>query len=228
MSEDPAMLPRLPAALLVLAIAAAAGVSTAGAATYGSNLRRAPNLTFGCEAALVRDVLTGAPTIAPSGQRTCTYRSLGVLGRIGIGSLVPSNGRITRVAVRSGRNPAPLRLTILESSGGGGQEGSCCTALKFGPRFKPRANAITRVNVNMRVHRIIDTGSGLVSTDVVAFSAVGPGSLPLRATSAAGQFTVGQPIASYWYPLTGVGQPRVEAYTMPGLELLFQWEFTRR
>jgi hypothetical protein len=227
MREDPAMLERLPAALLVLAVATAAGAGTADAATYGSNLRGAPNLSFGCESALVRDVLTGGPTIAPSGQRTCTYRSLGVLGRIGIGSLVPSNGRITRVAVRSGRNPAPLRLTILESSGGG-QEGSCCTALKFGPRFTPRANAITRVNVNMRVHRIIDTRSGLVSTDVVALSAVGPGSLPLRATGAAGEFTVGQPITSFWYPLTRVGEPRVEAYTMPGLELLFQWTFTRR
>jgi hypothetical protein len=228
MREDRAMLGRLPAAFVVLAVATAAGAATAEAATYGSNLRRAPNLSFGCESALVRDVLTGAPTIAPSGQRTCTYRSLGVLGRVGIGSLVPSNGRITRVAVRSGRRPAPLRLTILESSGGGGQLGSCCTALKLGPIMRPKANAVTRFNVNMRVHNIVDTHSGLVSTDVVAISAVGAGSLPLRATGGAGQFLVGQPITSFWYPLTKVGDPRVEAYTMPGLELLFQWTFTRR
>jgi hypothetical protein len=228
MREDPAMLGRLPAAFLVLAVAAAAGAATADAATYGSNLRRAPNLSFGCESALVSNSITGAPTIVPSGQRTCTYRSLGVLGKIGIGSLVPSTGRITRVAVRSGRRPAPLRLTILESSGGGGQQGSCCTALKFGPIMRPKANATKSFNVNMRVHRIVDTRSGLVSTDVVGISAVGPGSLPLRATNGAGQFVFGQPITSFWYPLTRVGEPRVEAYTMPGLELLFQWTFTRR
>ena len=79
-----------------------------------------------------------------------------------------------------------------------------------------------------RVQRIVDTRTGVVSTDVLAISAVGPGSLPLRATNAAGQFTFGQPIASFWYPLTKVGDPRPEAYTMPGLELLFQWEFKRR
>jgi hypothetical protein len=211
-------------AVLALTVVAAAA-TTADAATYGSNLRRAPNLSFGCEAALIRNVLTDQPTIAPSGQRTCTYRSLGVLGRVGITSLVPSSGRITRIAVRSGRRPAPLRLTILESAPG--REGACCTALKFGRTFRPRANAITRISTNTRVQRIVDTRSGVVSTDVVAISAVGPGSLPLRATTTAGQFTFGQPVASFWYPLTRVGDPRPEAYTMPGLELLFQWEFKR-
>lgn len=217
---------RLPAALTVLAVVAATGASAADAARFGSSLRRAPNLTFGCEAALIADSITGAPTIAPSGQRTCTYRSLGVLGRLGVGSLVPATGRITAIAVRSGRNPAPLRLTIMEAAPGG-QVGACCTALRFGRTFRPRANRITRVPVNVRVENIVDTRTGVVSTDVVAISAVGPGSLPLRATAAAGQFLTGQPLTSFWHPLTRIGQPRPEAYTMPGLELLFQWDFTR-
>jgi hypothetical protein len=221
-----AVLKRLPAAVLVFTVVGAAGAASADAAFYGSSLKRAPNLTFGCEAALINDSITGAPTITPSGQRTCTYRSLGVLGRIGITSLVPATGRIKSIAVRSGRNPAPLRLTILEAAPGG-QEGNCCTALKFGPTFRPRANRITRVATNMKVHNFIDTRSGIVSADVVALSAVGPGSLPLRATSSAGQFLTGQPLSSFWYPLTRVGDPRPEAYTMPGLELLFRWEFKR-
>lgn len=219
------MLRRLPAAVLAVVVLAAAGAAGADAARYGSNLKRKPNLSFGCESALVMDSITGAPVIAASGQRTCTYRSLGVFGRIGVGSIVPANGRITGIAVRSGRNPAPLRLTILESAPG--REGACCTALKFGRRFKPRANRVTRIAVNTKVHNIVDTRSGLVSADVVAISAVGPGSLPLRATSAAGQFLTGQPYTSFWYPQTRIGEPRPEAYTMPGLELLFQWEFRR-
>lgn len=214
---------------LFVAAVAIAGLActaqTAAAARYGSSLKRAPNLAFGCEAALVTDSITGGPTIVASGQRTCTYRSLGVLGRGGISSLVPATGHVTGIAVRSGRNPAPLRLTILDSSPG--QEGGCCTALKFGRVFRPRANAITRIKTNMRVERIVDTQSGLVSTDVVAISAVGPGSLPLRATPGAGQFNFGEPLSSFWYPLTKIGDPRVEAYTMPGLELLFQWDFKR-
>jgi hypothetical protein len=217
---------RLSAALGVLALTAVAGASTADAARFGSSLRRAPNLTFGCEAALIMDSVSGAPTIAPSGQRTCTYRSLGVLGRVGVSSLVPATGRITAIAVRSGRNPAPLRLTIMEAAPGG-QVGHCCTAQRFGRTFRPRANRITRIPVNVRVENIADPRTGVVSTDVVAISAVGPGSLPLRATSAAGQFLNGQPLTSFWYPLTRIGEPRPEHYTMPGLELLFQWDFTR-
>jgi len=209
-----------------LALACLASTAeTAAGARYGSTLKRAPNLSFGCEAALINDSITGAPTITPSGQRTCTYRSQGFLGRVGITSLVPATGHITSIAVRSGRNPAPLRLTILDSSPG--REGQCCTALKFGRVFRPRANAVTRIKTNMRVERIVDTGTGVVSTDVVAISAVGPGSLPLRATPSAGQFNSGQPLSSFWYPLTKIGQPRTEAYTMPGLELLFQWDFKR-
>jgi hypothetical protein len=219
------MLPRLPTAILVLAVTFVAGTASAEAVFYGSNLRRAPNLSFGCESALIMDSITGAPVIAPSGQRTCTYRSLGVLGRVGVTSLVPANGRIISIAVRSGRNPAPLRLTILEAAGG--QEGSCCTAQRFGRTFRPRANRITRIPVSFKVENIVDTRNGIVSADVVAISAVGRGSLPLRATSTAGQFLNGTPLASFWYPLTKVGDPRPEHYTMPGLELLFRWEFRR-
>src|SRR3954452_9890126 len=215
---------RLPTGIVALTALFALTASSAHAAFYGSSLRRAPNLTFGCESALIMDSITGAPVIAPSGRRTCTFRSLGVLGRVGVTSFVPTTGRLRSISVRVGRRPAPLRLTIMEGTGGG-QLGDCCTTLKFGRTFQPRANAITRIPLNVKVESIVDTRSGLVSSDVIAISAVGPGSLPLRATSAAGQFVTGAPLTQFWYPHAKVGEPRPEGYTMPGLELLLRWQF---
>jgi hypothetical protein len=195
----------------------------AGAVTYGSNLRATPNAGFGCEAALVRGQGFNGPMLTPSGQRTCTYRSLGFLGRPGGQSLAPSNGRITRIRVRAlrvrGRNPAPLRLTILTSSG------SCCTGRYLGPVFRPRADGrVTSVPVNVRVYRTV-SDQRTQSNDVLGLSAVGPGTLPLRITPNPGSFAFGNPVVTFWYPLTPPGQPRTEGYTMDGIELLFQWDF---
>lgn len=201
-------------------VLAGAPVAASGA-TFGSSLRARPNLGFGCKSALIRNSITGAPTITPSGQRTCTYRNLGFLNRPGSGSLAPATGRVTSIRVRSGRNPAPLRLTILSSSPGR----SCCTAIFLGRPFRPRANAITRIRTNVKIRRVLDPGTGVASTDVVAISAVGPGSLPLHYAGGGGTFADGSPLTSFWYPLTRPGDPRVDGYTMDGLELLFQWTF---
>ncbi|MFN8132810.1 MAG: hypothetical protein U0R70_14795 [Solirubrobacteraceae bacterium] len=216
--------------LLTVVAAAAATLAlpaTADAERRGSSLRFAPNTRFGCEAAPVQDVLGGGVVLQRSGQRTCTWRSLGTFGNAFAtdGSLVPANGRITSIAVRSGRNPAPLRVTILNSSPG--RLGSCCTARKFGPVFRPRANRITRLRTNIRVERTIDTGTGVVATDVVALTAVGPGTLPVRVLRGAGTFQSGLPWVSFWYPFTRLNDPRVEAYSLGGIELLFQWNFVR-
>jgi glutamate-1-semialdehyde aminotransferase len=61
--------------------------------------------------------------------------------------------------------------------------------------------------------------------DVVALSAVGPGTLPMRDQGTAGTFASGSAATALWYPLTGIGDPRVEATTADGLDLLFQWDF---
>lgn len=202
-------------AVSTLAVLAAA--PPAGAVTYGSTLRAAPNANFGCEAAPIRDSISGRLTLAASGQRTCTYRSLGFLGGSGGQSLAPSNGRITRIRVRAGRNPAPLRLTILTSSG------SCCTGRYLGPVFRPLANRVTVVRVNVRTYRTVYQGTQ--SNDVLGLSAVGPGTLPIRINPNAGTFASGNPVVTFWYPLTSPGQPRTEGYTMDGVELLFQWDW---
>lgn len=202
--------------------------ASAGASIWGSSLRNAPNLPIGCSQAPIRDSITGAPVLVRTGQRTCTYRSGGILnGPITAGtSYVPGNGRVVAFSVRSGRNPAPLRLTIMQ-----GSPGLCCTGEKFSQVVRPRPNRISTFRTNLRVTRSVsrDPIKGIQNVqDVVAITAVGPGTLPLRSTPGAGGFSSGLPIVQHWHPRITIGQPRNEdAYTMTGVELLLRWEWRR-
>jgi hypothetical protein len=200
-------------------------VTAASAQSFGSNLRAAQNTIFGCDFAPILDPISGFPVLAPTGQTTCTMRNLGYLYSNKITSFVPSNGTITRIRVRSGANPAPLRLTISE-----GGPGTCCTARVFGKTFRPRANKVTSLDVNVNVKRSthkLPNGQLAQITDVVGLTAVGPGTLPLHDEGTAGTFQAGSGLTQLWYPLTARGDPRVEGHTADGLELLFQWTFKR-
>ena len=208
--------------VLLLAIPA-----SADAKFLGSTMRGKANVRFGCEVAPILDPISGAPTLAQTGQRTCTFRHLGYIGNVTrTTSLVPANGRIVRIRVKAGPNPARLRLTILTASSSLSNGFSCCTARKFGRVFRPRANGVTTIPTNVRVHRSNPNGSSQFN-DVVALSAVGPGTLPMRDQGTAGTFTPGSAATALWYPLTGIGDPRVEATSADGLDLLFQWDFRR-
>jgi hypothetical protein len=213
---------------LLLALAALALLPGAADAKFlGSTMHGAANVPFGCSLAPILDPITGAPILAPTGQRTCTFRHLGYIDNFTrVTSLVPANGRIVRLRVRAGNNPARLRLTILGASSSIANGFSCCTARKFGRVFRPRANRTTTIRTNMRVHRSNPNGATQFN-DVVALSAVGPGTLPMRDQGTAGSFAPGTAATALWYPLTGIGDPRVEATTADGLDLLFQWDFRR-
>jgi hypothetical protein len=209
--------PLIAAVLLALALPA-----VASAARYGSRLGAAPNIAIGCDRSPIYDPITGVPTIAPTGQSSCTMRNAGYLFTNRGGSFVPSNGRVTRIRVRSGPNPARLRLTVMQ-----GSPGLCCTARYIGPSFRPRANKITSREVNVRVYRTIDD-DGTQVTDVVGLSASGAGTLPLRDERAGGRFRPGSGLTQLWYPRMAKGDPRVEGQAIDGLELLFQWSFKPR
>lgn len=206
------------------------------AATYGSSLSEPANVTFGCEAAPILDPITGAPTLVASGQASCTWRHIGYILSNKVTSQVPRSGRIKSIQVRAGANPAPLRLTILGASSQldlvTGQElagtFSCCTARYLGPVFKPRANAITRRRTNVRVVNTIDRRNLVRVVDVVALSAVGPGTLPLRDQGVHGSYQTGAALAGFYYPLTERGQPRVEGASMDGYDLLLRWTLRSR
>jgi hypothetical protein len=63
------------------------------------------------------------------------------------------------------------------------------------------------------------------SSDLLALSAVGPGTLPLAISPTVGSFASGAPLTIGFYPATRVGEPRVDGYTMAGIDLLFRWDF---
>ncbi|MFN8201453.1 MAG: hypothetical protein U0S48_02740 [Solirubrobacteraceae bacterium] len=211
--------------------------ATADAAWFGSTMTAPVNTSYGCEAALILGPVGGVQ-LAPTNQTSCTYKHGGYLGSNRLGSVVPGTGRIARIRVKSGPNPAPLRLTILTgsaridlTSGADIPETyTCCTARYLGPMFRPRPNAVTVRRVNVPV---FDTRSGRLdnrthATDVVAISAFGPGTLPLAVRDDVGTTASGSPIATGFWSATATNEPRVDGYTMTGIDVLLGWDFRPR
>ena len=143
---------------------------------------------------------------------------------------MPSTGRIRRIRVRSGPNPALLRLTILTGSSridtttGRDIPGTytCCTARYVGRAFRPAANRLTvrRVNVPVFVTRSNQLQIRTHASDIVAISAFGPGSLPLRIDRNVGSLDAGSPLSRGFWSATAKGDPRVDGYQMPGIDVL--------
>lgn len=235
MRTDPA-LPRSAAVALAL-VAIALAPAAAGATWYGSTMRGPANAPYGCEAATIFAPLGGVQ-IAPSGQTSCTYQHNGYNGSLRLGSVVPATGLIRRIRVRSGPNPARLRLTILTGSSridtltGRDIPGTytCCTARYVGRAFRPAANRLTvrRVNVPVFVTRSNQLQIRTHASDIVAISAAGPGSLPLRIDQNVGSLDTGSPLSTGFWSATAKGDPRVDGYKMPGIDVLLGWDFRRR
>ena len=221
----------LSAALLALAAA------PASAKWYGSLMRGQPNANYGCESAIILAPLGGVQ-LAPTNQTSCTYRHGGYLFSNRPTFIAQSTGRITAIKVRSGQHPAKLRLTILTGSSrvdtttGRDLPGTytCCTARFVGRAFRPKANATTKKKVDVKVFDVRDKRIRfrIHSSDGVALSAVGPGTLPLQIRNDVGNIVTGSPAAIGYWPSTRKGDPRVDGYSMVGIDLMFQWNFVRR
>ena len=224
--------------LVIAAALLTVAAAPASARWYGSLLRGAPNANYGCESALIMAPLGGVQ-LAPTNQTSCTYRHGGYLYNNRPTFIAPSTGRITAIKVRSGPNPAKLRLTILTGSSrvdtftGRDLPGTytCCTARFVGKPFRPRANATTKKKVNVKVFDVRDKRIRfrIHSSDGVALTAVGPGTVPLQIRNDVGAFTPGIPMAVGYWPNTRKGEPRsADGYSMTGIDLMFQWYFKRR
>ena len=225
---------------VTLAVAAAAVAVLAPAASarwFGSTLRGAPNADYGCETAITRAPLGGVQK-SPTNQSSCTYRHSGYLNSNRFTFIAPGNGRVTAIRVKSGPQPARLRLTVLTGSSrvdpftGRDQPGTytCCTARFVGRAFRPRANRVTKKRVNVRVYDVRSRRLQyrIHSSDGLALTAVGSGTLPLHIGPDVGGFNSGTPMATGYWPRTRKGDPRVDGYTMTGIDLLFQWNFRRQ
>jgi len=221
-----------------VALAAVAMLAAPASATwFGSTMSEAPNAGYGCESALILGSIGGVE-LAPTNQQSCTYRHAGYLNSLKPTFLVPSSGWVRRIQIKSGPNPALVRLTVLTGSSrvdtfsGRDLPGTytCCTARFVGAPFRPKANATTtrRVKVHVLSVRNKAIQYRIHSTDGLALSMVGPGTLPLHVSEAVGSITEGAPLAAGYFPMTQVGEPRVDGYNLSGIDLLFRWDFYRR
>lgn len=222
----------LTAALACFGILAA----PASARWYGSTLSGKPNADYGCETAIVNAPLGGVQR-SPTNQASCTYRHGGYLYSSRPTFLVPATGRITKIRVRSGPNPARARLTVLTGSSrvdpftGRDQPGTytCCTARYVSKPFRLRPNRLTTKKVNVRVYNVVEKELQIRihSSDGLALSFERGGTLPLKITPSVGGFGAGTPLLTGYWPRTRKRDPRVDGYTMSGIDLMFQWNFRR-
>ena len=101
--------------LLATALCFALLAAPASAKWYGSKMQGAPNVQYGCESALILGPIGGV-VLAPTNQRSCTYRHGGYLYSNRPTFIAPSTGRVTHIRVKAGPHPAKLRLTVLTGS----------------------------------------------------------------------------------------------------------------
>jgi hypothetical protein len=185
----------------------------------GSSLAATPNLAIGPEQAPILDPVSGLPVLAPSGQTSCTLRNAGYIGSLRAGSIVPGSGVIRRIRVRCGANPAAMQAVVMS-----GSPGLYGTALRTSRVFRPRANTVTEIEVNLRVTRSLTGATNVI--DAVGLNVFGPGTMPLADQGTAGTFAAGSALLQHWYPTMRAGVPENgRAYNIDGVELLLSWEY---
>lgn len=232
-------------ALAVLAIALTLPAAAPAQTTLGSPLAQPPNANFGCETkpTITSQIFTGNYDFLPSGQPSCTWFQSGVIGSVDYSDprtgSVPADGFITNVAVRSGPNPAALRIVIVRQIGGivGPNDepiSACCafvseTPPAGSPPLQPQPNTITNFPVSIPVERNIK-GTSAVADYVGITGISGTGTLPLLSTgdnNILTGYTQGSPDAGFFYPRMGAlespggGQRNNES--IPNLEVLLRW-----
>jgi hypothetical protein len=225
---------------LTAAAALVAGAAGASAAeTRGSALANPANTTFGCEALVDQDVDMGTWILTPGTTPDCTWWARLPLDASIDGPTspaVPGSGFVTKVRIKSGPNPAPLRVAIMRSVDGLTPEASetapgCCAGVAESEEFTPLPNAISEVQVNLPVVRSEDPAAGTRTYDIVGVTAdANTGSLPIFD---AGPETHGLVLPGEEAPLAAMIAPSVEPGEAPrddtrlavGWEVLVQYDF---
>ncbi len=218
---------------LVVLVLLAAPSARATTTTFGSGLGAAPDTTLGCETAPFIANPNGDFGFQASNQPDCTWRQTGVFGSASDPrfSSVPGDGRITKVEVRSGPNPAPLRFVVIRQLGNAGatQDTQCCFFVSETAPVTPAPNAVSTFVVSIPVQR--NTLDGVRAFDLMAVSAVsGTGTLPLLQTGPQNTFATtqsGAVDAGFFYPRMGAepndtGGGRREQ-GISGVELTVRW-----
>jgi hypothetical protein len=164
--------------------------ASATTATFGSPLQNAPNVAAGCESrpfVSSADFDTYVPTA--SGAASCTWWQTGVFGDAADGrkGYVPGDGTVTSITVRSGPNPAPLRVVVARQLTPFGPNApfsgtSCCVFAGQSEEFQPAPNTTSTFALDLPVEHNRNVDSGIQTDDIVGVSARSDaGALPLYA-----------------------------------------------
>ncbi|MBO9531857.1 MAG: hypothetical protein J7513_02670 [Solirubrobacteraceae bacterium] len=184
---------------------------------FGSNLQETANLPFGCELRPYTTPTNGVAQLIPTGQTSCMWWQSGVSAA---STYVPRGlGVVVGARVKTGDNPAPLRISIISSGAGG----FCCTQQTRSDVFQPAPNAITTVPLNLAAGSGIDPNrQGGQYNDIAVVTAVGPGSLPVHDTQVHNTFNLAAPWANFLHPELTNNNTSLDVGTMDGFEVLLQ------
>ena len=169
-------------------VATATGVGPAAGAriTFGSDLSQPANADFDCTF-LPFDLSSGSRP--PSGARTCTYTAspngrapAGMWPAAGVAEgplAVPKgSGRLIAMRVSVGATTGPMQFVVLRTRILRGVVGgrlrvvrACCAIHAVSRVFRPRANAVTTIKVNIPVRH--DTRDPRPGGEVLGIDAIG-------------------------------------------------------
>ena len=203
--------------------------------TQGADLNRASDAGFGCETRFTPGYppdFTYQPFV--TGPSTCTMWTLGT--DINTSLMVPATGTVTKVRVKSGPNPAPLRVTIIRNlyqkanpqNPNEITDQQCCTGVVEGPVFQPTPNAVTESTVNLPVQQVAPQGKLSGWGDIVSVSAMGAGELPLSSTgphTSDAATASGTPKVEVSYPKNGPGSSSGGSWQYPNYQPLVQFDW---
>lgn len=226
--------PLLTALLIAAALAAlpaAARAQQPVLATNGSPLTAPANLVLPgganqCQARPYIGLDAGQITFLSTNQTTCMWWSsqYGADGLVNANTYVPRGaGAVTKVRVRSGDAPAPLRFAIVSSG-----SGLCCTTQQVSAPVQPAANQVNEFAVNLPAGSGVGDTGGSQFNDILVVVATGPGSLPVNDRGTHG-FLFGSPAgqarASFLHPALALGESNTDVGIMDGYEVLLQYDW---
>jgi hypothetical protein len=221
-------------AALLLLPASALGLSK----TQGADLSAPSDAGFGCETQFLPGNPGNGFTYEPSpfegivDESSCTMWAYtgGTTDKL----LAPASGTVTKVRVKSGPNPAPLRVSILRylfttnpANPSEVTDRQCCTAVAEGATFQPTPNAVTETTVNLPTQVVQPQGQQSGWGDFVGVSAVGPGTVPLNSTGPHTSYAINTPTVHFAYPK--ISPPRDYSdgsFAYPNYQPLIQFDWT--
>jgi hypothetical protein len=217
--------------VMLLVLPAAAPAQDPVIATNGSTLQSPANLALpgGANQCLARPYIgpsDGTSTFLNTGQSSCMWWSTeyGPTGQIIANTYVPrGSGVVTKVRVREGTAPAPLRFAIVSSG-----SRLCCTTKQVSDPVQPAADAVSEFTVNLPAGSGVGTQDGSQFNDILVVLVAGPGSLPVNDRGTHG-FLFGSPAnqaqATFLHPALALGESNTDVGIMDGYEVLLQYDW---